>query len=83
MQEEIDQIKERLDQLENELSNSNSISRNIETAFRERLGDIANSNHSLTTKIINVGGHDVLIKSDAFIQIRIGPTTYYIPTYLT
>lgn len=81
---EIDELRARIDAL----SNSLSIPRDVETAFRERLGTLDASTKSASghNQAVNESGsasYSVLKPPDGFSQVRINGLLVFIPYYLT
>jgi len=84
MKKELEELK----QFKKSLESSHSIPLPIDQAFRGRFGfsTINTSSKSATSEnqAVNEGGTDtysVLKPPDAFVQVKIGSTYYYIPVF--
>lgn len=84
--EEKAQFEEMKQFIEN-LKKSESIPRDVETAFLERLPvglALSSKSASSENKTVNESGsttYSVLLPPDGFLQIRVNGTLYYIPTF--
>lgn len=70
-----------------DLEFAHRIPKNVQNAFEKRLGGLrlAVSGHSGETKAVNESGsssYSVMLPADAFLEVEVNGTTYYIPAFL-
>jgi len=91
---ELQQLKKEIEELKNwkkSLESSYSIPLEIDQSFRDRFSNISANNITTSGKVsgsedvgVNESGassYSVLGPPDAFLQLVVGGTTYYIPVY--
>lgn len=91
---ELEQLKKEIEELKvwkRSLEASHSIPLNVDQALRARLGTLSGSTITSSSKaassenrLVEEAGTDtfnVLLPPDAFLQVTVGTTVYYIPVF--